>query len=97
MHSIISEAENKLNNIKDQEQKIWTDVRTYCENRLFKIVKNVYYKGYQNNLIGRQCILKPTIFNNQLKFQPTIYNKRTGKIDIHHLYCYDSSYFEECQ
>lgn len=95
MNSLIKQAEQKLNDIKNQEQVICSDVKTYCEGKLFKIVKNIYYKGYQNNLIGRHCTLKPTIFDNQLKFQPTVYNKRTGKIDIYHLYCYDSSYFEE--
>lgn len=67
----------------------------YCKDKLFRIIGDVYYSGYQNNLKGRICKIKPALINGELQFLCTIYNKRTKQIDIKNYYYYPLEYFEE--
>lgn len=67
----------------------------YCKDKLFRIIGDVYYSGYQNNLKGRICKIKPALINGELQFLCTIYNKRTKQIDIKNYYFHPLEYFEE--
>ena len=84
-------VESKWSEIKELEQEI----KDYCQNKKFKIVKNIYYSGYQNNLKGRECILKPFIAGKALVFACTVYNKKTKQIDIEHRYGHSFDYYKE--
>ena len=82
---------NKWSEMKELEQEI----KDYCKNKKFLIVKNIYYSGYQNNLKGRECILKPFIACDELVFACTVYNKKTKQIDIEHRYGHSFDYYKE--
>lgn len=69
----------------------------YCKDKLFRIVGDVYYSGFQNNLKGRICKIEPAITSGELQFTCTIYNKRTKQIDIKNYYFYPLEYFEEVE
>ena len=94
--------ENVLTQIDKQAKKLWEkekelieQAKEYCENKKFKIVKPIYYAGYQNNLQGRECYIHPYIDMGQLIASCTIYNKVTKRIDISHYYGHDMSFYEE--
>ena len=86
-----SQVKEKWSETKKLEQEI----KDYCENKKFQIVKNIYYSGYQNNLKGRECIIHPFIFQGELFFSCTVYNKKTKKIDINHNYGHSFDYYKE--
>lgn len=88
---IQNEAEKLYNRKKELEQAF----RDYCEGKRFRIVKDIYYSGYQDNLIGRECVLHPYIQSGKLMASCTVFNKRTKKIDIYHSYLHDMSFYEE--
>lgn len=67
----------------------------YCRDKLFKIVGNVYYSGFRNNLKGRICKIEPALIGGELQFLCTIYNKRTKQIDIENYYFYPLEYLED--
>lgn len=61
-------SENILIQIQEQAKELWKkqielqeQAREYCKDKKFKIVKPIYYSGYQNNLQGRECYIKPYI------------------------------------
>lgn len=81
--------------LRAKERELIDRAIEYCEGKKFKIVKHLYYSGYQGDMIGRECILNPTICNGKLVASCTIYNKRTKKIDIPHYYLHDMSFYEE--
>lgn len=84
-------VEKAYSGMKELEQ----EVKEYCKNKRFRIVKNIYYSGYQNNLKGRECIIHPFVFYDQLLFTCTVYNKKTKQIDIKHRYGYTFDYYKE--
>lgn len=86
-----SKVKEKWSEIKKLEQEI----KDYCENKKFLIVKNIYYSGHQNNLKGRECILKPFVVNSELFFSCVVYNKKTKQIDINHNYGHSFDYYKE--
>lgn len=69
----------------------------YCKDKLFRIVGNVYYSGFQNNLKGRICKIEPKLISGELQFLCTVYNKRTKRIDIKNYYFYPLECFEEVE
>ena len=79
--------------IKDLED----EVKEFCKNKKFLIAKNIYYSGYQNNLKGRECVLKPFVVNGELLFSCVVYNKKTKQIDIKHTYGYSLDYYKELE
>ena len=97
-------SENILIQIQEQTKELWKkeielqeQAREYCKDKKFKIVKPIYYSGYQNNLQGRECYIKPFIHYGELLATCTVYNKKTKKIDIPHYYGHDMSFYEELE
>ena len=93
---------NRLEQLSQAVQENWKkskmleeQAQEYCKNKRFRIVKNVFYSGFQKNLKGRECVLKPCVNNGKLLFSCVIYNKRTKRIDIDHKYYYPLSFYEE--
>ena len=78
-----------------KEKELEAQAKEYCKGKKFRIVKHIYYSGYQGDMIGRECYIHPTIWNGELQATCTIYNKRTKKIDIPHYYLHDMSFYEE--
>ena len=89
------EIQNEAEKLYKKKEKLNQAFRDYCEEKRFRIVKDIYYSGYQDNLIGRECILHPSIQRGKLMASCTVYNKRTKKIDINHYYLHDMSFYEE--
>lgn len=78
-----------------KEKEIEEKAREYCKDKKFKIVKPIYYSGYQGNMIGRECVIHPHVNQGELLANCTVYNKRTGKIDIKHYYLHPLDFYEE--
>lgn len=91
LDSIIRE----LDQISKREKILKAQLENYFKGKIFKIVKNIYYSGYQNNLKDRLCILKPAIVDNKVLASCIVYNKRTNQIDIIHDYLHPLDYYEE--
>ncbi len=93
---------DKLKNCADKIKEKWLETkelldeaRDYCKDKKFLIVKNIYYSGYQNNLKGRECMIKPFLCDGQLLFSCIVYNKKTKQIDIQHNYGHSLDYYKE--
>lgn len=87
-----------INAVKEKTQEIEnivTDLKNYCKNKKFRIVKNIYHNGYKTNLIGRVCYIEPFYTGRQLLFSCKVYNKTRKQINIDHRYGHDMSYYEE--
>lgn len=91
----LEQLQKDLDKINKKEREILNKFKEYCEGKRFKIVKHIYYSGYQGDMIGRECTLQPCIHDGKLQAACTIYNKRTKKIDIRHYYIHDLSFYEE--
>ena len=87
--------DKELQKLKQKEIKLLEKAKKLFKNKKFEIVKDIYYRGLQRNLKGRQCILHPSLWNHQIEFIATIYNKRTKNFDICNNYCYPLSCFKE--
>lgn len=85
--------ETKLLFLKQKELE--EKAKEYCKDKKFKIVKHIYYSGYQGDMIGRECYIHPSVWNGELLANCTVYNKRTGKIDIKHYYLHPLDFYEE--
>ena len=95
MNEQLKNIKNEVEKCYQREIELEKQFKDYCEGKKFKIVKTIYYSGYQNNLIGRECILKPCIWRGELMASCTVYNKHTKKIDIEHYELHDMSFYEE--
>ena len=93
--NILAEIEKQAKELWKKQKELQEQAREYCKDKKFKIVKPIYYSGYQNNLQGRECYIHPHIHYGELIASCTVYNKKTKKIDISHYYCHDMSFYEE--
>lgn len=94
-NNILFEIEKQAKELWKKEKELQEQAREYCEGKKFKIVKPIYYSGYQNNLQGRECYIKPYIDRGELLASCTVYNKKTKEIDISHYYGHNMSFYEE--
>ena len=95
--NLLTELDKQLKELFEKEILLLQQAKEYCENRKFKIIKPIYYSGYQNNLQGRECYIYPYSDRGQLIASCTVYNKNTKRIDISHYYGHDMSFYEECE
>ena len=93
--NILIQIQEQAKELREKEKKLQEQAREYCKGKKFKIVKPIYYSGYQNNLQGRECYIKPYIDHGELLASCTVYNKKTKEIDIPHYYGHDMSFYEE--
>ena len=93
--NILIQIQEQAKELQKKEIELQEQAREYCKDKKFKIVKPIYYSGYQNNLQGRECYIKPYIDYGELIASCTVYNKKTKKIDIPHYYGHDMSFYEE--
>ena len=93
--NVLTQIEKQAKRLWEKEKELIEQAKEYCENKKFKIVKPIYYAGYQNNLQGRECYIHPYIDRGQLIASCTVYNKVTKRIDISHYYGHDMSFYEE--
>ena len=94
-NKILVEIEKQAKELRKKEIELQEQAIEYCKGKKFKIVKSIYYSGYQNNLQGRECYIKPFIDRGELLASCTVYNKKTKKIDIPHYYGHNMSFYEE--
>ena len=87
--------DKELQKLKQKEIKLLEKAKKLFKDKKFEIVKDIYYRGLQRNLKGRQCILHPFLWNHQIDFIASIYNKRTKNFDICNNYSYPLSCFKE--
>ena len=99
MNNNISHTLERINRevveLRSKEKELEEQAKEYCKGKKFKIVKHIYYSGYQGDMIGRECYIHPSVWNGELLASCTIYNKRTGKIDIKHYYLHPLDFYEE--
>lgn len=93
--NVLTQIEKQAKNLWEKEKELIKQAKEYCENKKFKIVKPIYYAGYQNNLQGRECYIHPFISYGELLASCTVYNKKTKKIDIYHPYGHNMSFYKE--
>jgi adenylate cyclase class IV len=87
--------DKELQKLKQKEIQLLEKTKKLFKDKKFEIVKDIYYRGRQRNLKGRQCILRPSLWNHEISFIATIYNKRSKKFDICDHYCYSLNCFKE--
>lgn len=80
--------DKELQKLKQKEIKLLEKTKKLFKDKKFEIAKDIYLKG-------RQCILRPSLWNHEIRFIATVYNKRSKKFDICDHYCYSLNCFKE--
>lgn len=92
----LEDIQKELYELWHKQLELVKEAEEYCKDRKFKIVKPIYYSGFQNNLEGKECYIHPYVSNGELLANCMVYNKRTKKCDIYHSYGYNVlSFYKE--
>jgi hypothetical protein len=97
----INNLENKYEQLMKEDINICQQIKEYCKNKIYLIVKNIY-KNYNSctgiNYKNRKCIISDvSSFNGRIIAKPKIINLKTKQFTLNNCGYYELDYFEEIE